>query len=363
MKRLLFLLLVISPMLVQSQVLKELQFIEETHDFGRIKETDGPAEFKFEFTNTSQEPITITNVRASCGCTTPGWTKVPVMPGKTGYVGAVYNPTNRPGPFNKTLTVTTDGKQGTIILRIQGSVEPKPRTIEDDFPTAMGGLRTKYRAFNMGKVYDNEPTTKEFYMYNQSDRDISFSDVVEAPGYITVTFEPRLIHPKEQGKILITYDGKAKNDLGFMSDRLVLHTDEIGEDANKIFTVYADLNEYFAPLSPEAAAVAPKLVIEEKIHDFGKVDQGATVSTTFTLKNDGKEPLVIRKSMSNCSCTIAALSKESLEPGEAMEMKVDFNTVGRRGTQQKSITVYSNDPISPVQRIVIKATISVPNNE
>jgi hypothetical protein len=362
MKKLFFLLVLAAPLLVVAQDVSELKFVEEIHDFGLIKESDGPAEYKFEFTNVTQEPITITNVRASCGCTTPSWTKTPVMPGESGQVTAVYNPKNRPGPFNKTLTVTTTGKRGNILLRIQGKVEPKPRTIEDDFPTVMGGLRTKYRAFNMGKVYNNKPTSKEFEVYNQSEKEITFLDRIESPEHIKVTFSPKTIGPAQKGKVVITYDGASKNDLGFISDAIVLYTNEAAAEAKKNFTVYADINEYFGPISAESAAMAPKLTIEERIFDFGTLEQGATKEATFALKNTGKSPLNIRKTMANCSCTIVALDRYDIQPNETAQMIVRFNTTGRRGTQQKSITIYSNDPASPVQRVVLKAVISVPNN-
>jgi hypothetical protein len=344
-----------------SQVIEELKFTEQNHDYGLIKEVDGPAEYQFEFTNTTQVPITITNVRASCGCTTPGWTREPVLPGESGFIKAVYNPRNRPGPFHKTLTVTTNGKEGTIILRIQGKVEPKPRTIEDDFPTVIGGLRVKYRTFNVGKVYDNKPATKEFTVYNQSAAAITFTPEIISPEYITIDFNPQTIEPKQRGKIIITYDGQQRNDLGFMSDNVVFNTDEEGADARKTFSVYADINEYFAPLTPEQAAAAPQLLIEEKVHDFGKVEQGASVSANFILKNNGKSDLNIRKTHASCGCTLASLEKNVIAPGEELKLGVTFNSSGRRGNQQKSITIYSNDPATPVQRVTIKAIVQLSN--
>jgi len=344
-----------------GQVIEELKFTEQNHDYGLIKEVDGPAEYQFEFTNTTQAPITITNVRASCGCTTPGWTREPVLPGENGFIKVVYNPRNRPGPFHKTLTVTTNGKESTIILRIQGKVEPKPRSIEDDFPTVIGGLRVKYRAFNVGKVYDNKPTVKEFTVYNQSDVAITFTQEIISPEYIAIAFNPQTIEPKQKGNIIITYDGQQRNDLGFMSDNIVFNTDEEGADARKTFSVYADINEYFAPLTPEQAAAAPQLLIEEKVHDFGKIEQGTSVSTSFILKNNGKSDLSIRKTHASCGCTLASLEKDVIAPGEELNLGVTFNSAGRRGNQQKSITIYSNDPATPVQRVTIKAIVQLSN--
>ena len=101
-------------------------FTTESHDFGSINETDGPATFVFNFTNTGTDPLILKNVQASCGCTTPDWPKEPILPGKSGSIKVTYNPANRPGSFEKQITVTSDGNPGTQVLKINGTVVPKP---------------------------------------------------------------------------------------------------------------------------------------------------------------------------------------------------------------------------------------------
>jgi hypothetical protein len=93
------------------------------HDFGTISEDGGNVSAIFTITNNTNEAIVLTNVRASCGCTTPSWTKEPIEPGKTGTVTATYSPKGRPGPFEKTVTITTTGNPEKIVVRIKGTVE------------------------------------------------------------------------------------------------------------------------------------------------------------------------------------------------------------------------------------------------
>src|SRR5688572_5343578 len=76
----------------------EFRFEKEVHDFGSIKEGE-QATYTFKFTNIGKEPLVISNVQASCGCTTPNWTKEPVKPGESGTVIATYNSKGRPGNF------------------------------------------------------------------------------------------------------------------------------------------------------------------------------------------------------------------------------------------------------------------------
>ncbi|MDR3062306.1 MAG: DUF1573 domain-containing protein [Dysgonamonadaceae bacterium] len=96
---------------------------ETTHDFKTIKEKDGKVTAVFTLTNNTGKPVVISNVKPSCGCTTPEWTKEPIAPGKQGHVKATFDPAGRPGPFDKTITVETSGDPASIILRIKGSVD------------------------------------------------------------------------------------------------------------------------------------------------------------------------------------------------------------------------------------------------
>jgi hypothetical protein len=102
---------------------ENMVFKTDSHDFGTIQE--GPAaEFEFQFSNTGTEPIVIQKAQASCGCTTPHYSKDPVLPGKDGVLTASYNTNGRPGPFTKTITIVSNA--GTKVVTIKGTVEKAP---------------------------------------------------------------------------------------------------------------------------------------------------------------------------------------------------------------------------------------------
>jgi len=94
---------------------------KKSHDFGKIEE-GVQATVTFTFKNTGNAPLVLNSVKASCGCTTPKWTKEPVAPGAEGAVTAIYNSKGRPGNFTKTITVTHNGEGGTEFLTIRGVV-------------------------------------------------------------------------------------------------------------------------------------------------------------------------------------------------------------------------------------------------
>lgn len=127
MKKVLFvamaLMLTINVIAQEKQV---VEFAEQEYDFGTVKEEDGKVTHVFTFTNISQTPVTVTNVRASCGCTTPSWSRQPVMPGEQGVVTATYSAKGRPGKFHKSITVTlSNGTEDfNVVLYIKGTVTP-----------------------------------------------------------------------------------------------------------------------------------------------------------------------------------------------------------------------------------------------
>lgn len=337
--------------------LAQIEFAEKSHDFGQIPEQEGPVQHTFEFTNTGEVPVKILGVQAACGCTTPAWTKEAIAPGETGTVVAEYDPTNRPGAFNKTLTVNTSTEPSVVILNIKGTVKPKPRTAADDFPTEMGSLRVKYRGFNMGNVTTEAPVSKVFEVYNQGAEPLVFQEEVLAPEHITVSFRPQELAPGSRGELILTYDVKARNELGWVSDNLVFFTNEAEEENRKSFSVMATIEEYFAPMTEEEMARAPRLQLDKTKHDFGNVKEGTTVETEFVITNTGKQELNIRKTKANCGCTVSTPEKDTLAPGESSNVKVTFDTRGRRGNQYKTVTIFSNDPLAPTQTVTIKGDV------
>lgn len=104
-----------------------LTFDKTIHDFGTVKEEAGKVTYEFEFTNSGEAPVIISNVTASCGCTTPQWDKEPILPGKKAKVTVGYSTTGRPGPFVKSLVVLNNGNPSSITLQIKGEVTPKPK--------------------------------------------------------------------------------------------------------------------------------------------------------------------------------------------------------------------------------------------
>lgn len=110
-----------TTLLVSAQEKAEIQFKEETIDYGKISRgSDGVR--VFEFTNTGDAPLVITNVRSSCGCTIPKKPEEPILPGQTGLIEVKYDTNRAAGPFRKAITVSSNANSPTKILKIKGEL-------------------------------------------------------------------------------------------------------------------------------------------------------------------------------------------------------------------------------------------------
>ncbi|HNQ22409.1 MAG TPA: DUF1573 domain-containing protein [Phycisphaerae bacterium] len=104
---------------------------------------------------------------------------------------------------------------------------------------------------------------------------------------------------------------------------------------------------------------APKLVVAERIVELGLIYAGDKKTATWVLRNEGTADLVIEKTQASCGCTLVQLTDEqkTLPSGRTLELKAEFDTTGRRGTERKTVTVYSNDPQEPKLVLTFNAEV------
>lgn len=347
-----FVVLAFSVMAQKPQIV----FENLEHDFGAFKESDGVQTTTFKFTNKGEVPLVISNVRASCGCTTPKWTREPVAPNGTGEIQVSYDPRNRPGAFNKTVMVSSNAENGTTVLRITGRVDERERTLAEEYPRQIGSLRVKSNHISFARLTENEVKTQELELVNDTDKPIKVG-FRTVPGHIKAKVEPETIPANGKGKLIVTYNAKEANTYGFASHRIYLSLDG-SNDYRASVGVSATIEEDFSNLTAEELAKAPVAKFSETSYDFGEMKQGDKKDHTFTLTNDGKSELIIRNVRSSCGCTAVAPSKKVIAPGESVPLKVTFDSRGKRGRQSKSVTVITNDPKTPTSMLRISCNIT-----
>lgn len=359
MKNLLFFITAVLCLLYTSNARAQQKnptasFVKEVHEFGKIQESDGPANYQFVFTNTGASPLIISNVTASCGCTTPSYSKEPVMPGAKGFISVSYNPANRPGHFDKTITVVSNGEPSTQYLKITGEVIPRVPTIEEQFPENVDGLRFKNSQITFGNIAPTDKSTQTVEVYNGSAAPITVA-FAEVPAHVKLTVVPEVIAPKSKASVIVQYDAAVKNDFGMAFDRVALMLN--GKLSSKRITVSANVIEDFSKLTEEQRQNAPKIEFENNTFDFGTIKAGDKVDHNYKFINKGKSDLIIRKVQPACGCTATNLSSSVIKPGETGTISTSFNSTGRAGVTNKTITVITNDPGNSRVTLWIKGTV------
>jgi hypothetical protein len=143
--------------------------------------------------------------------------------------------------------------------------------------------------------------------------------------------------------IVATYNAPMINDWGFVIDRMSLDINGTS-DRNYSLVVSANIEEDFSKLSAAELANAPVLNVDDPEFKFGEIKQGEKVEHTYVLTNSGKSDLLIRKVNASCGCTAVQPEKTVIGPGESVNIKTVFNSAGKVGNQNKTVTIITNDP-------------------
>lgn len=348
-------LMVISVMAF-AQKKATIQFQTKVYDYGKIKEADGPAKSVFTFTNIGNDTLKITAVRPSCGCTASDYTKEPVLPGGSGTIEATYNAAGRPGPFNKAITVTTnDPDNASIILTIKGEVIPKAKSKADEYPNKIGNLYFKTNHLAFQDMKETEIKVDTFFVYNNGTKPISIK-FNNLPNFLKADIQDTLMKPDMESKIIITYNAKVRADYGYVFDKFFLSSND-DDQPEKLLYVSANIVQDFSALSEKELKKAPHILFETESYDFGTIKDGANVEYSFKFQNTGKSTLKILKTKASCGCTATEPVKTVLKKGESSEIKIVFNSTGRKGNQHKTITVITNDPDKSVIVLHVQGTV------
>jgi len=366
MKRIfLFVSLIIFGTALHAQyALTKLQFSATEHDFGTFKEDAGRQTFDFIVTNTGTEPLMIQNVVASCGCTTPEWTKAPIPAGGTGKVTAIFDPINRPGPFNKTLSVYSNTKPEVFTLTIKGEVIPREKTVEELFTFLVGTDKTTVRFESNHLAFTNIKKTEKKIRVMQLVNTSATPVKVEFEGmpvYLSLKSNPETLKPGQKGVVEGTYDATKNPNWGNVQDMAKVKLNGVAQ-ANVYYYVSANLVEDFSTLTKEQVANAPIFKLASNNFDLGKIKGSTQNEVEFKFTNAGKSDLLIRHVRPTCGCTAVQQGPQGvgIKPGESSSIKATFSSGGYNGKVTKAIYVYTNDPQNSEVVLMINAEVEQP---
>lgn len=345
------LLVLLFTFLAAASQFGSVKFDKTVHDFGDVSVTDGPLSCTFTMTNTGNEPVTILEVAATCGCTGVTWKREAIQPGETASINATYKNQDGPTPFDKTLTVYISGIKRPVILRLRGVVHEKKKSLSQlygkhrlgDFgfkaleyktETLLQGnsVSTVVKAANLGE----KPSSLSFISENEELSVSVTPNPVPAGGVATIVFtvtsSPLLYGWNTYTAVPVTGGRKAESGIGI-----------------RCFT-----RENFAGKDSDSA---PQPVFTTSTWDFGKVAAGKTVRGSFRIGNEGNAPLKIYKADSESSSLKIELGGD-IGPGESGRLDFELETAElARGENVIMITLTTNAPSRPVINLFVAGVI------
>ncbi len=339
----------------QQQGLSKLVWKVNRIDLGTILQEEGLQSVTFEYTLSQGADFAIEEILADCGCTTMKFSKDSIAIGQSGKVLVDFDPSSAFGFFSKLVLVKGNKGQVQDSLYIEGIAVPYPSDLERNYPVKLGTLGFRMKKVNMGDVFDNEPKVKFLEFFNYGTEPLVKKNLqVKSPDFIQVEQVQEVVRPKERGLLKIEYSASMRPELGAVSDQIQLNW---GKQEVIELEILADLFDYFAPVSKSDLEIVPQLLLDRKVIDLGEISSNSVQRQVVVLTNLGKEELEIRKVQVNCACLEIECPKTSLSPGEKMELNLVFDPIGRKGIDQRNIYIFSNDPVNPVQLLVLKSRI------
>ena len=328
-----------------------------SHDFGAFSENLGSVDAEFRLVNIGDEPLTILNARANCGCTVPKFTEGAIAPGDTAILSVSYLASGRPGRFSKKIYVnTSDNPSKQQVLTISGTVIGASHTIRSRFPISAGPLQLRDTVVGFSEVPKGKIKTVYLQGYNLTEKPVRPS-VTGLPDYLKVIVAPETVPPGEQVSLAFTLDSNRMTEWGITTADFSLIPDT---DADTVgLSMFTIVSEDFSQLTPGQRMNAPEISLDTQKIDLGTISADKPVSVSFNITNKGKLPLIIRRIQAvDPAITKIELSSDKIKKGKSARLKLIFDPL-KTGTEiiNSRISITANDPANPLTVIRVTAEL------
>jgi len=357
-------LLISAPAIAQKGA--EISSETPTFDFGSIIEDNGLATHAFTVKNTGINPLVITRITASCGCTQPQWDKTPIPAGATTEVTISYNPKGRPGPFYKSIAIISNAKNGRLTLYIKGNVTGRTLTQPTiTYPYNIGELKLQAKNILYNRLYPGQTQEETIPIRNDSKEPLQLH-TDKTPNYLTVEINPPTLKPGETGEISILFLTDQVKQMGHITTTFPLIVQSDGKQKTESnLTITANIIDNFSRWTTTQKAKAPAAQFSHTHIDFGKLPDktpslisiigGGNRTQTLTLTNTGQTTLQIYSISSDNPAIDITGSKKELKPAATATYKINLRPKEIKTKLEAYINIVCNDPTGPVRLIKVTA--------
>ena len=334
-----FCLLALLPFNVYAQ---QLSVKNEVIDCGNVI-YEQPVTAKFEMQNMSSNPISIKDVKTSCGCTTVEYPKGQIAPGESFVVNATYD-SRQMGHFFKDIALYSDASQQPFYLQIRGVVVEEIIDFAGQYPYTIADLNVDRNDVEFDDVNRGDRPVQKINIRNASSKSVS-PVVMHLPSYMQAQVSPTTLQPGRQGTISLILDSKKVRDYGLTQTSVFLGMypgDKVHPD--KEISVSTVLLPAFTEMTETQMQYAPKLGLsaeELNIAFNGK----AKKTETIIIENLGRSELDISSLQMFTSGMKVKLNKTKLQAGEQAKLKITVDAKEIKKARSKPrVLMITNDP-------------------
>lgn len=326
-----------------------IDFNETEFDFGKIQELEGAVHHRFIFVNKGDIPLIISSVKTSCGCTSPKWSKEPVLPQKEGYIDVTFDPRDRPGSFTKSITVTSNDLNFGTNLYISGTVIERNDNIAGQYPYKYFDLRMSSTSINFSNVYKEKKATSQINIYNPSKADLLVEfPKKNRPEGIEISSEKISLKPSEQKTVKFTYNCSASKVWDYVSFEIPMTVNTYDYSLHARAFICETFTDKQKQNPPRA------VFVKGNSWNFGTISKGETVIYNIEVKNTGTSSLIFRAVRNSSSNVSVKLPEIEIEPGKTGIIEIAFDSESSKGLINKYITFITNCPEKDYQTMIYK---------
>lgn len=334
MKKSIFLFLAVLAAIPSSAAIR---WLEKDYDFGLFKEIAGPKTGTSRFVNVGPDTVSIVDVKPSCGCTSSTYTETPLLPGDTAVIRYTYDPSMRPGKFEKSVRVTLSNGVKQII-RIRGNVLGTPESLSSLYPVEAGPIRLSEGVVSFGEVIRGRNPIAFVNAYVISTDSVS-PTLVSSSKALSVTPSVDKAGPGDIITFTLNLNSKALDTYGPVEIPVEVSS---GPTVRALAVIVPDVGD----LMLHQQGKSPAADLGSSIIDAGDISRDAKpFDMEFTIANNGKAPLEIFRIYASTDAFDIIGFPSTVKAGKSakIKLKVDPSRLNP-GPQRQNIEIITNDP-------------------
>lgn len=338
---------------ISTSVKGEIVWLAKSYDFGLMKEEAGPVKGSVSFINRDKEPIAITGARPSCGCTSVDYSQEPVAPGDTAVITFTYDPTGRPGKFDKSIRVYI-GENDSYKIGITGNVLGTPESLSELYPYQCGPLRLSDIKLSGGEI--SSSASRNFFIrsYNQSLDSISPAWICSDPA-LKISCSEKKLGPGDIAVFALFFDASKAKEPGDTTIPFTIISDSSLPDAPRQDAEFlAKIVPDFSSLSPRQVEDGPRCYLIPDRIDLGIISGESSKSFSLLIQNQGKSKMNILRILPKSNAISLKKSPSTVKPAKSEEIR--FSIISKKlpdGPFNLPVEIITNDPLHPTRTIHI----------